>query len=117
MALVSALAVGAGGSAGAVARYWVGLTVERRALDTLAVNVLGSLLLGVVLGADLGDGATLAAGVGFCGAFTTFSSFAVETVRLADDGEFGAAVANAVGTLVLAVLAVLAGITVGGLLR
>lgn len=116
MALVSALAVGVGGSAGALARYWVGLTLERRALDTLAVNVLGSLLLGIVLGVDLGGPASLAIGVGFCGAFTTFSSFAVETVRLADDGDVALAVANALGTLALAVVAVLVGLAAGGVL-
>lgn len=114
MALVSALAVGIGGSAGALARYRVGLAVERRALDTLAVNVLGSLLLGVVLGADIGPPAALAVGVGFCGAFTTFSSFAVDTVRLAEDGDAAVAVLNAAGTLVLALLAIVSGLAVGG---
>lgn len=116
MALVTALAVGAGGSAGALARYAVGDWVERRALDTLAVNVLGSLLLGVVLGSGVDGSAYLAAAVGFCGAFTTFSSFAVETVRLAEDGETVVAIGNALGTLALALLAVFVGGGLGGLL-
>lgn len=113
MALVSALAVGLGGSVGALARYRVGLAVERRALDTLVVNVLGSLLLGVVLGVDLAGPVSLAVAVGFCGAFTTFSSFAVETVRFADDGARAVAVAYAVGTLALALLATVAGLAGG----
>ncbi|QLD89264.1 CrcB family protein [Natronomonas salina] len=113
---MSALAVGVGGSAGALARYAVGDWVERRALDTLAVNVMGSFLLGVVLGTGVGGSAFLAAAVGFCGAFTTFSSFAVETVRLAEDGETVVAVGNALGTLALALVAVIVGSAFGGLL-
>jgi CrcB protein len=113
MALVAALAVGAGGAAGALARYAVGLGIERRVLDTLAVNVLGSFALGVVLAVGLGDTATLAAGVGFCGAFTTFSSFAVESVRLAEDEGVSIAAVYAAGTLVVALLAVVLGGEVG----
>jgi CrcB protein len=116
VALVSALAVGVGGSAGALARYAVGLAVERRVLDTLAVNVLGSLLLGVVVGTGVGGRVHLAAAVGFCGAFTTFSSHAVETVRLAEGGEPGVAFGYAVGTLVLALGAVVVGTVLGALL-
>ena len=83
--------------------------------DSLAVNVGGSLLLGLVIGAGVGSPFRLAAAVGFCGAFTTFSSFAVRTVRLAEDEGAAAAVANAAGTLLLALLAVRVGLAVGGL--
>ena len=110
------LAVGCGGAAGAVSRYAVTLALDRRGLDVLAVNVAGSFALGVVLGAGLEGPAGLALGVGFCGAFTTFSSFAVETVRLAEDGEPIAAAAYAGGTLSLALLAVGAGGLVGAVL-
>ena len=113
---MSARAVGVGGSAGALARYAVGLAVERHRLDTLAVNVLGSLLLGGVLGAGFGGPAFPAAAVGFCGAFTTFSSHAVETVQLAEDGESGVAVGYVVGTFSLALGAVFAGTVLGGVL-
>lgn len=113
---MSALSVGVGGAAGALCRYGVGLAVERRTVDTLLVNVLGSFALGVVLGLGAEETTLLAVGVGFCGAFTTFSSFAVETVRLAEDGDSAIALANAAGTLLLAVLAVLAGTHVGALL-
>jgi CrcB protein len=114
MALVSALAVGAGGAAGALARYGVGRAVESWGLDTLVVNVLGSFAIGVLLAAGLSETTLLAGAVGFCGAFTTFSSFAVETVRMAEDGESGIAMVNAAGTLLLALVAVLAGTIVGG---
>lgn len=113
---MTALAAGAGGTLGALARYAVGERIEGRALDTLAVNVLGSLLLGVVLGAPVDGTVRLAAGAGFRGAVTTSSSVAVETVGLAEDGRRRAAVANAVGTLALALLAVAVGMAVGALL-
>lgn len=116
MALVSALAVGVGGAAGALARYAVALRVERRGLDTLLVNVLGSLLLGVVVGQDATGVWTQAAAVGFCGAFTTFSSHAVETVRLAEDGGTGMAVGSALGTLLLALAGLLVGVELGAAL-
>jgi len=116
VALVTALAVGVGGSVGAVARYAVGQTLERRAADTFAVNVLGSLLLGVVLASPVGGPARLAAGAGFCGAFTTFSSFAVETVRLFEEGRRRAAAVNAAGTLAAALLAVAVGTAIGSAL-
>jgi CrcB protein len=112
VALVTALAVGVG----AVARYAVGQTLERRAADTFAVNVLGSLLLGVVLASPVGGPARLAAGAGFCGAFTTFSSFAVETVRLFEEGCRRAAAVNAAGTLAAALLAVVVGTAIGSAL-
>jgi len=107
--VIEAVAVGLGGSAGAVGRHLVSERVERATLDTLLVNVVGSLLLGAVLATPVGSGVELAIGVGFCGAFTTFSSFAFETVRLAEDGFVRAAARNAFGTLLLA----LAGVAVG----
>lgn len=109
MGLIAALAVGIGGAAGAVSRYTVSLAIERRALDTFVVNVVGSFALGFVLGVGLEGPARLALGVGFCGAFTTFSSFAVETVGVAEDGKWIAAVLNAFGTLLFSLSAVIAG--------
>lgn len=116
MAFVSALAVGLGGAAGAVSRYAVAMAIERRAIDVFAVNVTGSFALGFVLGVGLEGPAHLALAVGFCGAFTTFSAFAVETVALVDDGQPGTAAVHAVGTLIAAVLAVLAGGAVAALI-
>jgi len=112
MAVLIAFAVGVGGTLGALARVGVGARFERRGGDTLVVNVLGSLLLGVVLAAPTGGPVRLAAGVGFCGAFTTFSSFAVDTVGLAEAGHPRRAAVYAVGTLGLAASAVLLGASV-----
>ena len=106
--VVGALAVGLGGAAGATCRHLVGLAVSgRRSL--VAVNVLGSLALGAVFAAPVGSATALALGVGFCGAFTTFSSFAVETVTTAESGETDVAATFALGVILASVGAVLLG--------
>lgn len=101
------LLVGTGGVLGALARYAVGTRLPGRVRATLAVNVLGSFALGASV-AGLADGAALLTlfGTGFCGAFTTFSSFAVETVQLYESGARREAVGNAAVNLVGALLAV-----------
>jgi CrcB protein len=102
----AAVLVGLGGIAGALARHAVGQRVEREHGDTFAVNVLGSFMLGAIVAAPVGDPVALALGTGFCGAFTTFSTFAFETVRLYEDGRRRRALANAAGHLAGALVAV-----------
>ncbi|WP_128905378.1 fluoride efflux transporter FluC [Halorubrum amylolyticum] len=111
--LVASLLVGLGGSAGAVGRHAIGLRIEGRR-SVVAVNALGSLALGGLFAAPVGSGATLFAAVGFCGAFTTFSSFAVETVSTAADGEGRTAARFAATNVAAALLAFLVGAAVGG---
>jgi CrcB protein len=114
------LLVGAGGFAGAVARYlmsgWVyGLVGTRLPYGTLAVNVAGSLLLGVV--ATLGAGRLglvtpeirALVAIGFLGAFTTFSTFSLESFRLLEEGSYLFAALNMAGNLTLCLVAVAAG--------
>ena len=103
--------VGVGGVAGALSRHLLGERIDARTGDTLAVNVLGSLALGALVAAPVGDAAALALGTGFCGAFTTFSTFAFETVRLFETGERRRALGNAVVNLVGALAAVWLGST------
>lgn len=94
---MSALALGLvalGGALGSVCRFWVGILWAARSKaefpwPTLFVNVTGSLLLGVFFGLVQPDPtqvidqpALLFAGVGFCGAYTTFSSFCTELVSM-----------------------------------
>lgn len=117
------LLVGLGGFLGANARYlsarWIGNLVEARfPLGTFLVNVSGSFLLGL-LGALLaerlvphGDHLRLALGVGFLGAFTTFSTFEFETHALLEDGAWLAAVSNIVLSVLVGLLALRAGLVV-----
>jgi CrcB protein len=113
--LFSGLAVIGGAAIGAPARYATDVLVhraiarrwpdERFPYGTLAVNVAGSFILGVVaaLVADGSPGWLLTfVGTGFCGALTTFSSFGYQTVNLLAEGDdFDAAVANVGVSLVL----------------
>lgn len=80
--VVLLVAVGAGG--GAATRYLVATRFDRDHLPrgTFAVNVVGSLLLGALVGLGVGEHVLALLGVGFCGGLTTFSSFAVQTRRL-----------------------------------
>jgi CrcB protein len=97
-------AVAVGGALGATARYAVGVALAAYPgrYATLAVNVLGSFALGLVVFGGVGSTPALLLGTGFCGAFTTFSSFAVATVDRWRDGARVASARYAVGTVVLA---------------
>jgi CrcB protein len=96
-----ALVVGLAGAIGAAARYLLDGAVQDRTtgrfpFGTLAVNVVGSVILGVLAGYVLGhaDGRTARTiiGTGFCGALTTWSTASWETVRLAEEGATATAV-------------------------
>ena len=107
-----------GGAIGAPLRYLVDLLVQSRhdsvfPWGTFLVNVSGSFVLGVVA-AVVGSVAAPAwllplVGVGVCGAFTTFSTFGFETVRLIEEGSWLTAAANSLGSLVVGLAAVAAG--------
>ncbi|GAA0247598.1 fluoride efflux transporter CrcB [Haladaptatus pallidirubidus] len=102
--------VGVGGVFGALSRHLVGQKLSGQAHGTFAVNVLGSFVLGALTACLMTDPALLTLfGTGFCGAFTTFSSFAFETVRLYERGKRREAVANATLNLVGALAAVAVG--------
>ncbi|RYG72338.1 fluoride efflux transporter CrcB [Lentibacillus lipolyticus] len=103
--------VGLGGSLGAGARYWLGKVLMTRSsrdfpVSTWLMNTSGSFLLGLFfdfyLTGQMSESLWLFAGAGFCGAFTTFSTFGYETVKLL--------VANRVGIAIFYVaVSVLAG--------
>jgi len=99
-----------GAAVGAPARYLTDRAIQTRhdsvfPWGTFAVNVTGSLILGILIGAGTHQQvpAALVAGVGigFCGALTTYSTFGYETVRLAEDGARLFAAVNAAASLVV----------------
>ncbi len=112
------------GSAGTLARYAMEGWVQHRAkaafpFGTLSVNLLGCFLLGAIgtyaLGhlsfpPELRTGIT----IGFFGAFTTFSTFGWETVRMLQDGEWRSAMTYVAASVLGGLAAVLAGMRVGG---
>ena len=85
------------------------------ARGTLAVNVAGSALLGVLLGRAGVSPAVLAlVGTGFCGALTTFSAFGADVVRMLEDRTLGRALAYLTATVLLGLGAAAAGYALGG---
>ncbi len=117
------LAIAAGGALGAVLRFWMSTSVyallgRSFPYGTLAVNVLGSLLMGFlfVLLIDklsLGPHWRAALLIGLLGAFTTFSTFSIETLNLVEEGEIMKAVLNMALSVVLSIGAAWAGVLAG----
>ena len=112
------------GSAGALARFGLDGGIKRRwpttfPWATLLINVSGSLLLGLLTGLVLfrgePDAIRIVLGTGFCGGYTTFSTASFETVRLLQTGRRLQAATNAVGSLLLTVLAGGAGLALAQL--
>lgn len=118
-------AVALGGALGSVARAWLGGVIGGALgtgfpWGTLAINVLGSFVIGwFAVATD--DGARLEATtnwrvfvmVGVCGGFTTFSAFSLQTLELARAGALGRAGAYVVGSVVLCLVGVWAGVALG----
>lgn len=114
-----------GGAAGAVARHLVGGWAAARwgttfPYGTLAINVVGSFLLGAVATLTterfVAPEARLLIGVGFLGAFTTFSTFSYESLQLLSDGGFLPATLNLFGSLAAGLAAVWLGMVLARLL-
>lgn len=127
--MITYLWVAIGGALGSMARYgcsslvanWFGQTFP---LGTLAVNVVGSLIIGFFATMTGPDGRVLVAPdvrqfvmVGLCGGYTTFSSFSLQTLSLAQDGEYLRAGLNVVGSVALCLLAVWVGYIAGAALN
>ena len=110
--------VAVGGALGSVARYWCSGVVanwfgESFPWGTIIVNVLGSFIIGLFATLTAPDGRLFVASearvfvmVGLCGGYTTFSSFSLQTLNLAREGEWLGAGANVVLSVVLCLLAV-----------
>jgi len=115
--------IGLGGFAGAISRYLVdGFVTERTAggfpWGTLAVNASGTFLLGLLF-AMATERAILPAEVrgplmiGYLGAYTTFSTYMLESWRLIESGAWSLALANLGGSVAVGVVAVVAGLAIG----
>jgi len=110
------LYVAVGGALGAVLRYIIGnwLSTEQMPWGTLTVNLVGSLLLGSLMGAAASSEAiskemVMFLGVGVLGAFTTLSTFSIDTINLWKDGRISTALLYAISTSVLGPLLALLG--------
>ena len=107
------------GGAGAVLRFLVDGAVARRAarsfpFGTLAVNISGAALLGLLGGLALNRHAALLADTAFVGSYTTFSTWMLETQRLSEERQVLDAVANVVASIVLGIAAALLGQWIAG---
>lgn len=119
--MMQVLMVGAGGFVGAVARYGVSglirsITGGAFPLGTLAVNSIGCLIIGAVMGLvglqqELSPNARLFLIMGLLGSFTTFSTFGYETITLAGEGDWRLAAFNVLSNVAIGLVAVTAGRT------
>jgi fluoride exporter len=116
---LTAVLLALAGGVGAGTRFVVDGLIRSRVrsalpLGTIAINISGSFLLGLLAGAVLHRGVPadlqLILGTGFLGGYTTFSTASVETARLVQAGRSGLALANALGTLATAAAATAAGL-------
>lgn len=121
--LVTVLFVGIGGFFGAIARYVIdGWVVQRTGAafpwGTLTVNLSGAFVLGLLFALSVERGALPAEIrapilIGFIGAYTTFSTLALESWRLIEEGSYVLGAANLVGSMALGIAAVVVGLVAG----
>jgi fluoride exporter len=112
-------AIAVGAAAGGISRFYLGSAIQQRfgtsfPWGTLAINFTGSLLLGFLIRYALATPAIslemrALLTVGFCGGYTTFSSYSYETLVLIEGGQFGRAAVYSLGTVALALLATFVG--------
>ena len=114
------LAIALGGAVGTMARYGLGSWIQRATatfpLSTLVINVTGSFLLGFLMRWMLNTTATpdlrAALTIGFCGGYTTFSTFSYEAARLMESGSWARASTYIVASVGASLLATFAGFAV-----
>lgn len=114
------LIVALGGATGSVCRYLLSMAVKNASNDTafpigtFVVNILGCFAIGMLsqmsVAASISDTTKLLLVTGFCGGFTTFSSYILETVSLSRSGDLSIAILYIAASIVSGLLAVMAGI-------
>ena len=124
--MIQILAIAAGGAVGSVLRYAVSTGVysmlgRNFPYGTLAVNVIGSFLMGLLFvlmveRLDMSAVWRMAILVGFLGAFTTFSTFSIETVNLLQGGDFMRALLNVTVSVAFCLVATWVGFRLGRLI-
>jgi fluoride exporter len=124
--MLAYLWIALGGALGTTARYWLSGVVARSFGETfpwgtLIINVTGSFVIGffgVLTGPDgrwfVGSTARQFVMIGMCGGYTTFSSFSLQTLNLANDGEWFGAAANIGLSVALCLIAVWIGVALAG---
>lgn len=121
--MVKYLLIAGFGAAGAASRYavdsWIsGASGGQFPWGTLAVNVVGAFALGILVAVTterllLDENWRIGIGIGFLGSFTTFSTYAYESVELAEDSAWLLAATNVVAMVAIGLLAAFAGLAVG----
>ena len=117
------LAVGCGGAAGSIVRYLLsggimaGQTLLGFPAGTFTVNAAGSLLIGILLEGLSSSAAAWLLVVGFCGGFTTFSTFSADAVRLLRAGDFGPAAAYMILSIAVCLAFTAAGMWLGSQMK
>lgn len=110
---------------GAPTRYVLDQYVSSRTAGvfpwgTFVINATGALLLGLIVGLAgdhrLGPSPVAFAGTGFCGAYTTFSTFTYETIRLIEEGRLLSAICNVAGSLMVGLLVAGVGLALAALM-
>ncbi len=117
--MIKLLVIGVGGFAGSILRYVIGKSIDGKIsssfpLGTLTVNIVGSFIIGFVYmlamrKVGITENWRLFLGAGFCGGFTTFSAFAWENVNLLDQKLLGTSLIYISASIVLGLLAIVAG--------
>lgn len=115
---MSIILVGIGGAGGAVIRYQIGRIISQKIntifpFATFIINITGALLLGVVTSFDLENNGYLFLGVGFLGAYTTFSTFIFEGFQLFQGRQKLNAVLYILGSLFIGIIGYIAGFALG----
>lgn len=130
MTITNILLVGIGGIFGAIVRYFIAVACVRWIavgfpVATLIANVTGCFLMGALLGGmSTAEGPSrqvealrLSLGIGFLGSLTTFSTFSADTIAQLQQGQYGSALVYVSLNLVLGLMAVVVGISLGARLR